>query len=118
MIGIQSASSGLGSFTKHRMEDIMKRLISIGLFALALAAGEANAAVVVRFGPPPPPRQMMITRPGPGYVWVPGSYRWTRSRYVWSRGVWAIPPRHRTAWVPGYWAARRGGYVWIAGYWR
>lgn len=103
----------------RQKEGNMKRLLSIGLFALALGVGQAGASVFVRFGPPPPPpRQMVVVRPGPRYVWVPGSYRWVRGRYVWSRGMWVVPPRHRTVWVPGYWAPRRGGYVWVGGFWR
>ena len=96
----------------------MKRLLSIGIFALALMAVDASAAVFVRFGPPPPRREVMIRRPGPRYVWVPGYYRWSAGRYAWSRGYWVVPPRGRAAWVPGHWAPRRGGYGWNGGYWR
>lgn len=97
----------------------MKKLFAAGLFVLALAATEARAGqVFVRFGPPPPPREVMFARPGPGYVWIPGSYRWNRGRYHWARGYWAKPPRGRAVWVPGYWAPRRGGYVWVGGFWR
>ena len=96
----------------------MKKLLSLGIFALALAAGEANAAVFVRFGPPAPPREVVVVRPGPRHVWVPGYYGWNRGRYHWVNGYWAMPPRHRAAWVPGYWTPQRGGYVWVPGYWR
>ncbi len=97
----------------------MKRIFCIGVFALALAAGGANAAqVFVRFGPPPPPREVVVVRPGRRYVWIPGYYRWVGNRYLWTRGYWALPPRPHAVWVPGYWAARPGGHVWIAGYWR
>lgn len=96
----------------------MKRFFSLAVFALALT-GAANAAgVFVRFGPPPPPRQVVVMRPGPRYVWVPGYYRCNGRRYTWVNGYWTLPPRHRTAWVPGYWKQRRGGFVWVGGYWR
>lgn len=97
----------------------MKKLLSIGIFALALAAGPAGVAYVfVRIGPPPPPREVIVARPSPRHVWIPGYYRWVGERYVWERGYWALPPRPRAVWVPGHWAHRRRGYVWIAGYWR
>ena len=97
----------------------MKRLLSIGIFALALTAGSANAVeIYVRFGPPRPPREVMMVRPGPGYVWVPGNYRWNGHRHKWRKGYWAMPPRHHSHWVPGYWTPRRSGYIWIEGYWR
>ena len=97
----------------------MKRFFSIAAFALALAAGEAHAAgVVVRFGPPPPRREIVVARPGPRYVWIPGSYAWRGRNYVWVNGYWTLPPRPHAVWVPGRWVARHGGHVWVAGYWR
>lgn len=97
----------------------MKRFLSIGVLALGLSVAGANAAeVFVRFGPPPPPREVVVIRPGPRHVWVPGYYAWSGRHYNWVRGYWAIPPRHRAAWVPGYWAPRRGGHIWVSGYWR
>ena len=97
----------------------MKKFFSIGIFALALTAGAANAAeVFVRVGPPLAPREVVVARPGPRHVWIPGYYRWYGSRYYWTSGYWTMPPRPRAVWVPGYWTPRHGGHVWIAGYWR
>lgn len=98
----------------------MKRFLITAAFALALTGSEACAGggMAVRFGPPPPPRELMVARPGPRYVWVPGYYRWNRGRYVWANGYWAVPPRHRSEWVPGRWEPRRGGYIWVQGRWR
>src|SRR5689334_19960044 len=99
-------------------EEEMKRLLLTAAFAVALSAPAAHSAVFVRFGPPRPVREVVIARPGPRHVWVPGYYRYYGNRYVWTTGYWAVPPRPRAVWVPGYWAHRPGGYVWIAGYWR
>jgi hypothetical protein len=97
----------------------MKKLLFTALFAGALMIPAANAAdVYVRFGPPRPPREVVVVRPSPRHVWVPGAYRWNAGRYDWNRGYWAMPPRPRAAWVPGYWAHRPGGHFWVAGYWR
>lgn len=97
----------------------MKRLLLTSVMGLALMAGGASAAeIYVRFGPPPPPREVIVMRPGPRHVWVPGYYRWTGNHYHWVKGCWRKPPRGRMVWVPGHWVPRRGGYVWIAGYWR
>lgn len=95
----------------------MKRFFCIGLFALSLTA-VAGADVFVRFGPPPPRREVVVVRPSPRHVWVPGYYRYQGNRYAWTSGRWMAPPRARAVWVPGYWAPRRGGYVWVGGYWR
>ena len=97
----------------------MKKLLLTAAFAVALLVPAANAAgVYVRFGPPRPVREVVVVRPSPRHVWVPGYHRWTRVRYDWAPGYWALPPRPRAVWVRGYWAHRPGGYFWIAGYWR
>ena len=98
----------------------MKRIIAAGIFALTLAAGaaEARGGPYALFGPPPPPYEVMMMRPGPYHVWVPGYYRWTGNHYRWVRGRWMKPPRHRAVWMPGYWAPQRGGWVFVGGYWR
>jgi len=97
----------------------MKKLLPLGILALALSAATADAAqVFVRFGPPPPPREIVVVHARPGHAWVPGYYQWRGNRYHWRKGYWAKPPRRGAAWVPGYWTPRRGGHIWISGYWR
>lgn len=97
----------------------MKKLLPLGILALALSAATADAAqVFVHFGPPPPPREVVVVHARPGYAWVPGHYQWRGKRYHWKKGYWAKPPRRGAAWVPGYWTPRRGGHIWISGYWR
>lgn len=97
----------------------MKKFLFTAVFASALMIPGAKAAdVIVRFGPPARPREVIVARPGPQYVWVPGYYRWEGARYGWVAGSWALPPRPRAVWVPGRWTRRHGGYVWIAGRWR
>ena len=100
----------------------MKKLLGIGVFALALSTTVGCAVRgYSRYGPPPPPpppREAMVRGSHGGRVWVPGYYRWTGNRYRWVEGRWMKPPRHGQVWVPGYRAPRRGGYVWVEGYWR
>jgi hypothetical protein len=97
----------------------MKKLLCLTAFAITLGLGAGRAAqVFVRVGPPLPPREVMVVRPSPRHVWVPGYYRWAGARYVWRAGYWAIPPRPHAVWVPGAWRHRRAGYVWVGGYWR
>jgi WXXGXW repeat (2 copies) len=97
----------------------MKKFLFASVFAAALMIPAADAAdVFVRVGPPRPPREVVVARPGPGYVWTPGYYRWAGARYVWAPGYWALPPRPHAVWVPGNWRPRHGGYVWVGGYWR
>ena len=100
----------------------MKKLLGIGVFALALSTTVGCAMRGYgRFGPPPPPplpREAMMGRSHAGLVWVPGYNRWTGNHYRRVEGRWLKPPRHGQVWVPGYRAPRRGGHVWVEGYWR
>ena len=69
-------------------------------------------------GPPPPPRpETVVVAPGPGYVWVGGSWVWDR-RWVWVPGYWHYPPYPHAVWVPDYW--HRGPHGWYRrpGHWR
>jgi hypothetical protein len=54
----------------------VKQRLFIAFCAITLAAGAANAHVIVHAGPP---RAVVVERPGPplhpGWVWVPGYYR-------------------------------------------
>ncbi len=97
----------------------LKQGILVAVCGLTLAAGIANAQVVIHAGPPP---AVIVERPGPplhaGWVWVPGYYRWSGARYIWVPGRWVNPPRRGVVWVPGRWVPRSGGYVYVAGYWR
>ncbi len=88
-------------------------------FALSLVvASAANAYVVIRVAPPEPRHEVIITRPGPNHVWVPGYWRWSGREYAWVGGTWQLPPRPHAAWVPGHYRRVRGGHVWIEGRWR
>jgi len=76
-----------------------------------------TAEVVATEAPPAPQTEVIVASPGPGYVWVRGSWEW-HNRWVWAPGRWIFPPRPHAVWVEGRWAPRRGRYVWVRGYWR
>jgi uncharacterized protein YcfJ len=67
--------------------------------------------------PPPPQTEVVVTAPGPGYVWIPGAWEW-RGSWVWVGGYWAVAPSPRAVWIQGYWS--RGPYGWhrVPGHWR
>jgi hypothetical protein len=92
-------------------------LLGTSLFAATACAG-ASGRVYVRTGPPPLRREAVLVSPGPGYVWVPGYYRYDRSGYVWVGGRYERPPRARARWVAGHWQHDRRGWFFVDGHWR
>ena len=97
----------------------MKRLLAGAILSAGIALSTASAQVYVRIGPPPPPpREVIVARPGPQYVWVPGYHHYDGRAYVWTPGAWLVPPPHRRAWIPGHWRNTPRGYFWVEGHWR
>jgi hypothetical protein len=101
-------------------------LAGIALGAMLLAEGTVNQAAAI-FVRTPPPRPVSVgavgRRPGRGFVWTNGYYRWNRPRrgrpgFVWMPGQWRRPPRHGMVWVSPGWRRGRGGYTFVAGGWR
>jgi hypothetical protein len=91
------------------------------LVAAVVAAGiffgvtPAQAAIVyVTTAPPVAIVERVPARPGVGYVWLPGHYRWSGARYVWVGGRYV---HHAGAWCNGHWAHTAHGYYWVEGHW-
>ena len=98
----------------------MKPLIA-ALFvttAMFAAACATSGRVHVRVGPPPLRAEAVVVAPGPGYVWVPGYYRWDGAAYIWMPGRYERPPRGRARWVPAHWERDRHGWFFVEGHWR
>lgn len=101
-----------------------KNLVAIGFAAAALpvlAACVATAppgVVYVRTRPPAYQSEVLVTAPGPGYVWIRGYHRWEGNAYIWVPGRWELPPRARAKWVEGRWHHDRNGWYWVEGRWR
>lgn len=102
--------------------DRPRRMLVTGFVASLLAGCIAAAPPPLATAPPPTPAvpaEVAPPQPGPGYVWVPGHWRWRRrGGYVWEPGHWTLPGAPTRVWVPGHWAPRGGGYVWVDGRWR
>ncbi|MGA2602665.1 MAG: YXWGXW repeat-containing protein [Verrucomicrobiia bacterium] len=74
-------------------------------------------AVEVAQPPPPPIVEEYYPAPGPGYIWIAGSWTWYGGRWMWVRGRWAWPPHRHAVWIGGRWERRGGSGVWIGGHW-
>jgi len=87
------------------------------LIMTAAVAAPARSQVYVHVGPPAPQHEVVVARPGPAYVWVPGYQSWNGRAYVWVAGRWMMPPAGLHAWVPGRWVSSPRGWYWIPGHW-
>jgi hypothetical protein len=101
------------------MKLIGRRSVLSIFFSLSLlVAGNALAdRIIVRVAPPPLRHEVIIARPGPRHVWVPGFWRWNGTGHVWVGGVWQLPPEGHTRWIAGHWRHVPGGHEWIEGHW-
>ena len=104
---------------KH-LQIVSSTMLLTGLLlgSAACATAAPRGRLYLRVGPPAPIVDARIISPGPGYVWVPGLYRWDRAAYVWVPGQWQRPPRARAVWVPARWAHDRRGWYMVEGHWR
>ncbi|MBV8659295.1 MAG: YXWGXW repeat-containing protein [Burkholderiales bacterium] len=76
-------------------------------------------------------------RPGDGWNWVPGHWKWEGNDWFWVHGKWVaqpvqpmpaliveqitVAPSPQHYWVPGHWVWQfegNGGWFWVKGSWR
>lgn len=87
----------------------MKSLMKIGILFFSLlivssASSQVRWGVDLRFGSPPPPRrEIIIERPYPDAIWVPGYYNHYGYRYLWVPGYWRRPARFHSGWERRGW---------------
>lgn len=57
-------------------------------------------------------------RPGDGYIWIDGGWRWDNGthNYVREPGYWSRP-RQNHAYIKGYWRSGPRGKSWVRGHW-
>jgi YXWGXW repeat-containing protein len=74
--------------------------------------------VYVDRAPPTSRVEVITTRPGAEFVWVPGYWRWDRNAYLWVGGNWERAPHARAVWIQGRWRHSNRGWYWAPGHWR
>ena len=123
------------------MRNTLAKLLAVTAVSCSLVTGcvverHPRRAVVVHPGGPPPPavivvgtevnvpapppaviEEVIIARPGPAHVWVPGAWVW-HGRWVWEKGRWLLPPRPGAVWVPHRYVPRGGAHFFVHGGWR
>ena len=104
----------------------MKKLIKILVLTSALLitipgySQRVGLGLSVQIGPPQPLQEIIIERPYPEAVWVPGYYVYDPgiANYVWVTGRWQRPPYYGARWIAPEWRHERGGYRFRHGRWK
>jgi len=99
---------------------------TLGIIGLTAALATLTACpppppggvVYASAGPPPLQSEIVVTAPGPDYVWVPGYWNWGGSAYAWTKGAWAHPPHPHAQWVEPTWHHTSKGWYRTGGDWR
>lgn len=73
--------------------------------------------VYAPYAPPAPQYESAGYAPGPGYVWMGGSWNWAGGRYAWSPGRWSRPPYEGARWTANSWVRGSRGFGLRVGYW-
>jgi hypothetical protein len=83
--------------------------------------GEVGVEGEYEVDAPPPAAQedVVLTSPGPGYVWIGGAYEYNRGgrAWGWKAGRWERPPREGQTWVGAHFETRSGKHYYRRGYW-
>jgi WXXGXW repeat (2 copies) len=109
---------------KLKIPTFLAAAATVALLAAFPAAPPASAGVSfgIRVGVPAPPlrHEVVVARPGPGYVYVPGYWDWAPARheYVWVGGAWARPPHRHAVWVAPRWRGHGRNTFYVRGHWR
>ncbi len=96
--------------------------VLVSALSFSSVASAARVGVRVRVLAPPPVlrQEVVVVRPGPGFVWVRGHWDWVpRARnYVWVPGAWVRPPRLHAVWVEPRYERRGRHHFFVGGYWK
>lgn len=111
-----SAADIIDLHNSNVSEKVIQYMINTPNTASAAAAPAPQADTATE-APPAPPVETVVPAPGPGYVWVAGSWQW-HGRWVWVNGYWAATPYPSAVWVAGYWRRDPWGWHYVPGHWR
>ena len=81
------------------MKSFMKiATICLPLLSVTPSFAQVSWGVDLRFGSPPPRREIIVDRPYPDAIWVPGYYNHYGYGYRWFPGYWRRPERFHEGW--------------------
>ena len=99
----------------------MKKLIVLtALFSIFLFEPTQTFSQVVVAVKPARPKVVVVkpARARRGYIWVEGSWKWSRRRatYIWTDGYW-VKKRRGHRYIAGRWVVVGRGHKWVPGHW-
>lgn len=97
--------------------DKMKKAALIALVGISAVLLADCIVGYPTLAPPAVRAEVIITSPGPGYVWIAGYWGWRMGGYYWVPGRWTRAPRGRS-WVDGRWERQGRRWIWRRGRWR
>ncbi|HTO86490.1 MAG TPA: YXWGXW repeat-containing protein [Thermoanaerobaculia bacterium] len=104
------------------MKGLLKKILlpaafmSLPLLSACLVPVPPGVAYVA-VAPPAPLVEVRAVSPGPGYVWIEGSWVWRANAYQWRAGRWERRPHAEAVWVAGSWRHAHQGWYWVDGHW-
>jgi hypothetical protein len=90
--------------------------VSVGIEVAPEITVAEPEEVTVTTEPPDPVYEERLDVPGPGYVWVGGSWAWTGAEWGWYPGRWLMAPEGRL-YVEPYYERVGPNVVFVRGYW-
>jgi len=87
---------------------------------ITAAPAQIGGEIHIRLGPPPPRQEVIVTRPYPEAVWIPGFHEWDPAGgvYVWRPGRWDRPPHRGARWIAPRYKKHGGEYIYKPGRWK
>ena len=95
----------------------MKKIVLVIILGVSAAILTDCIVAYPTMAPPAVRAEVVLTSPGPGFIWIAGYWGWRGGGYHWVPGRWARA-RHGRAWVDGRWEQRGRKWVWRRGHWR
>jgi hypothetical protein len=92
-------------------------VVSVPAGVLVASATPAVNTTIVTVAPPAPESEVMLTQPGPNYVWLAGYWTYRNDNYEWMAGHWQLPPSASAVWVAPRWEQQGNAYKFTEGYW-
>jgi hypothetical protein len=100
-----------------RLGQLLAATFAVVSVAMTAATPAYGAATEISSSKPPPALLVEVEpQHRPGYVWVPGFWRWNGVSHVWVKGHFIVARRGHK-YVPEHWVETNGKWIFYPGVW-